>query len=245
MLKTIFNLIKWFFLFWIYLLAGSLLAGIVVGLLSGLTNSDIDGGVLVIGFTGFFIVRHILRGKRKKAAARAELKAKEEAEEARREAARLKNEYAAAIDGYREKLEDLAQKIKDRPTASKTADIAVLMRKIALETEADSRDRRKVRNLSDHGGQMIVDLVDKYVKLERQNQSSSNILAAMAEIRGAMDNVEITLKTLLDDLFSNDSAEVSANVAVLESILSGINPECRMNMDMDSSAEEGALSEKY
>ena len=236
MMTTLFKIIKWWFLFWIYLFAGSLAAAIVAGILAGLLGIEANLGVLVTGFTTILIAEHILRGKRKKAAAEAEVRKTAEAEEARREAARLKNEYAAAIDGCRVSLEDMARKIKDRPTASKVTDIAVLLRKIALEVESDPRDRKKVRSLSDHTGQMIVDLVEKYIKLERQGQNGSNITSAMWEISSALDTVKTSLETLLDDLFSNDGAEVAANVAVLESILAGINPEYRINLGMDEAA---------
>ena len=236
MMTTLFKIIKWWFLFWIYLFAASLATAVIGGLLAGLLGIEVNIGVMVLGFTSILIAEHILRGKRKKAAAEAEVRKTAEAEEARREAARLKNEYAAAIDGCRVSLEDMARKIKDRSTAAKVTDIAVLLRKIALEVESDPRDRKKVRSLSDHTGQMIVDLVEKYIKLERQGQNGNNITSAMWEISSALDTVKTSLETLLDDLFSNDGAEVAANVAVLESILAGINPEYRINLGMDEAA---------
>lgn len=233
MLKTILKIIKWWFLFWIYLILGSIAAAIVAGIFAGLFGWELNLGVLITGFTAILIAEHVLRGKRKRRAAAVKVEAAAAEAEAKREAARLKNEYAAAIDGCRMELEELAHKIKDRPTASKVTAVAVLLRKIALEVEADPRDRKKVRSLSDHTGQMIVDLVDKYLKLERQGQNGSNIASAMWEISSALDTVQSSLETLLDDLFSNDGAEVSANVAVLESILTGVNPEYRIKLGMD------------
>lgn len=236
MLKTILKIIKWWFLFWIYLFAAGLITAVIGGILAGLFGIEVNIGVMMTGFTAILIAEHVLRGKRKQRAAEAAMQKTLAAEEARKEAARLKNEYAAAIDRCRVDLENMARKIKDKPTASKVTDIAVLLRKIALETEADPRDRKKVRSLSDHTGQMIVDLVDKYIKLERQGQSGNNITAAMWEITSALDTVKSALETLLDDLFSNDGAEVAANVAVLESILTGINPEYRINLGMEDTA---------
>lgn len=231
MLKTILKLIKWWFLFWVYLFLGALAAAIVGGILTGLLGLHLDMGLLTGVFTLLLIVEHILWKRRKQKAREAGIQAEAAAAEARREAARLKNEYAAAIDGFRMELEALAGKIKDRQTAVKVTDIAVLLRKIALEVEEDPRDRKKVRSISDHSGRMIVDLVEKYVKLERQGQTGSNIASAMWEINSALDTVKSSLETLLDDLFSNDGAEVSANVAVLESMLSGMNLDQRIRMD--------------
>lgn len=242
-MKTLIKIIKWWFLFWIYLFAASLATAVIGGILAGLLGIEVNIGVMVLGFTVILIAEHVLRGKRKKAAAEAEVRKTVEAEEARREAARLKNEYAAAIDNCRISLEGMVRQIKDKPTAAKVTDIAVLLRKIALEVESDPRDRKKVRSLSDHTGHMIVDLVEKYIKLERQGQNGSNITSAMWEISSALDTVKTSLETLLDDLFSNDGAEVSANVAVLESILAGINPEYRINLGMDeAAAPEGEVT---
>ena len=234
MLKIILKIIKWWFLFWVYLIAGSLAASIVVGILSGLLGIEVNAGVLVSLFTVLLIGMHIRRAVQKRQKQKAQEEAVQKsvaAYEARKEAARLKNEYAAAIDGCRSDLEKLAGKIRDRQIASKVTDIAVLLRKIALEVEADPRDRKKARSLSDHTGRMIVDLVEKYIKLERQGQTGTNITSAMWEITSALDTVKTSLETLLDDLFSNDSAEVSANVAVLENILAGISPEHRIRME--------------
>ena len=231
MLKTILKLIKWWFLFWVYLFLGALAAAIVGGILTWLLGLHLDMGLLTGVFTLLLIVEHVLRKRRKQKAREAGIQAEAVAAEARREAARLKNEYAAAIDGFRMELEVLAGKIKDRQTAVKVTDIAVLLRKIALEVEEDPRDRKKVRSISDHSGRMIVDLVEKYVKLERQGQTGSNIASAMWEITSALDTVKSSLETLLDDLFSNDGAEVAANVAVLESMLSGMNLDQRIRME--------------
>ena len=148
--------------------------------------------------------------------------------ETREEVERLKKDCVAAIDGYREELEQLSRKIKNRQTSSRVIDIAVLLRKIALEVDEDPRDQKKVRRISEHSGRMIVDLVNKYIKLERQGQPGANSLTAMRKINGALDTVKASLETLLDDLFFNDETDVAANVAALECILSGINPAYRL-----------------
>ena len=231
MLKIILKIIKWWFLFWVYLIAGSLAAAVATGLLEALFPVEVDMGLPSALFTAALIGAHVLRGRRKQKAKDLERKAAEAAEAERREAARLKNEYAAAIDSCRSDLENLAGKIRDRQTTAKVTDIAVLLRKIALEVEADPRDRKKARSLSDHTGRMIVDLVEKYIKLERQGQNGTNITSAMWEITSALDTVKSSLETLLDDLFSNDSAEVSANVAVLEKILAGSSSESCIRME--------------
>lgn len=230
-MKLILKIIKWYLLFWVFLLAGSIAAAIIAGIFSGLFGLELNSGLLVAGLTVIMMAESILKSRRKKAAKEAKKNAAAAAEVAKQEAARLKNEYAARLDTYREELERLARKVKDRPTASKIKHIAETLRKIALEVENDPRDRKKVRSLSDHSGAMIVDLVDKYIKLESQNQTSSNIASTMWEIRSALDNVDASLTTLLDDLFSNDVTEVATNIAVLENILNANSPDTRIRME--------------
>lgn len=231
MLKLILKIIKWYLLFWVFLLAGSIAAAIIAGIFSGLFGLELNIGLLVVGLTVIMMAESILKSRRKKAAKEAKKNAAAAAEVAKQEAARLKNEYAARLDTYREELERLARKVKDRPTAIKIKHIAETLRKIALEVENDPRDRKKVRSLSDHSGAMIVDLVDKYIKLESQNQTSSNIASTMWEIRSALDHVDASLTTLLDDLFSNDVTEVATNIAVLENILNANSPDTRIRME--------------
>ncbi len=232
MLKLILKIIKWYFLFWVFLLLGSIAAAIVAGVFGGLFGLELNIGVLITGFTAILIAEKILKSRKKqaeKAAAAAAAAAVNPP--SGRENSALQNEYAIKLDTYRAQLERLARNIKDRPTAAQVKSIVSTLRKIALEVENDPRDRKKVRSLTDHSGAMIVDLVDKYIKLENQNQSSSNIASTMWEIRSALDTVDTSLKTLLDDMFSNDGAEVSTNIAVLERILDATNPDMRIRMD--------------
>jgi len=246
MLKVILNIIKWYFLFWVFLLLGSIAAAVVAGVFAGLFGLELNIGVLVTGFTAILIVNKILKDKRRNSekAARAAAEAAVNPPSGRENSA-LQNAYAIQLDTCRAELERLARNIKDRPTAAQVKSIVATLRKIALEVENDPRDRKKVRSLTDHSGAMIVDLVDKYIKLERQNQSSSNIASTMWEIRSALDTVDTSLKTLLDDMFSNDGAEVATNIAVLERILNSSNPDLRMDIDADTAgfAEEAGTDE--
>ena len=247
MLKVILKIIKWYFLFWVFLLLGSIAAAVVAGVFAGFFGWELNIGVLVTGFTAILVVNKILKDKRKTA---------EKAAQAAAEAAvnppsgaensALKNEYAIKLDSCRARLERLSRLIQDRSTAMQVKSIVGTLRKIALEVENDPRDRKKVRSLTDHSGAMIVDLVDKYIKLENQNQSSSNISSTMWEIRSALDTVDTSLKTLLEDMFSNDGAEVATNIAVLESILNSSNPNLRMDMNADTAdfAEEVSTGEE-
>lgn len=251
--KIILTLIKWYFFAWIFIILGSIAAAIVSGIFAALFSIELNAVVLALGFTVIMFIEKILRSKKKKAkasfagnagnagaaagASGASGASSERAAEAARERG-LTNDYAIKLDGYRSQLEVLARKIKDRQTANQVKGIVSTLRKIVMEVESDPRDRKKARSLVEHSGPMIVDLVEKYMKLEKQDQSSDNISATMWEIRSALDTVDTALKKLLDDLFSNDGAEVATNIAVLESILNSSVPDLKETSDELKQKEE-------
>ena len=237
-MKAFLTVVKYFFLLCLFLVISGVLTAVIGGLAAGLFGIDMNISVMLLGFTAIMLVESILKSRQKNQAKRMAAEAAAAEEAARVEAARLKNEYAIRLDGYRIQLEQLAAVMKDRKTAAATKRIAIIMGKIAQEVERDPRDRKKVRSLSDHSGGMIVDLIEKYIKLEGQEQSSTNIASAMWEITSALDGVETSLKTLLDDLFSNDGAEVATNVAVLEGILCGLKPELRISTPAEDTDKE-------
>lgn len=254
--KILLTLIKWYFFAWIFIILGSIAAAIVAGIFAALFSIELNAVVLALGFTVIMFIEKLLRSKKKKEKASfagnvnagasgaagaagasgtagapgASGTPSEKAAEAARERG-LTNDYAIKLDGYRSQLEVLARKIKDMQTANQVKGIVSTLRKIVMEVESDPRDRKKVRSLVEHSGSMIVDLVEKYIKLEKQDQSSDNISATMWEIRSALDTVDAALKKLLDDLFSNDGAEVATNIAVLESILNSSVPDLKETSD--------------
>ena len=67
MLKVILKIIKWYFLFWVFLLLGSIAAAVVAGVFAGFFGWELNIGVLVTGFTAILIVNKILKDKRKTA----------------------------------------------------------------------------------------------------------------------------------------------------------------------------------
>lgn len=140
-------------------------------------------------------------------------------------------ELAVKIDQSRLQLLDLSAQIKDKTVAGRVDSIASLMDKIADDVEKDHKDRNKVRKLANHYGAMIVDLVKKYIVLEGQGEGGENISSALDEIKKGLETVENAVKSLLDDLFSDDAMEVSADIAVLEQLFKTEGSENRMNFE--------------
>lgn len=140
-------------------------------------------------------------------------------------------ELARKIDECRMALQGAAQQIKDKETADRVFSIADTLEKIADDVEHDPKDRNKVRKLANHYSSMIEELVEKYVFLEKQEQGSENISAAMEDIRKGLETIDKSTKSLLDDLFSDDALEVSADIAVLEDLFKTQGSENRIDFE--------------
>ena len=140
-------------------------------------------------------------------------------------------EMAIKIDECRKQLLELSAQINDGSVAGRVNNIAALMDKIADDVEKDPKDRNKVRKLANHYGAMIVDLVKKYIVLEGQGEGGENISSAIDEIKKGLETIETAVKSLLDDLFSDDAMEVSADIAVLEQLFKTEGTQNRMNFE--------------
>lgn len=141
-------------------------------------------------------------------------------------------ELAKKLDVYRDRLTAQEADVADSEVRRHIRSMAKILDLIADEVEKDPKDRSKVRKLANHYGEMIVGLVDKYIFLEGQAQSASeggNIEGTMVRIREGLAGADDALKKLLDDLFSDDAMEVSADINVLEQLLKTEGAENKMD----------------
>lgn len=141
-------------------------------------------------------------------------------------------ELAKKLDVYRDRLTAQEADVADSEVRRHIRSMAKTLDLIADEVEKDPKDRSKVRKLANHYGDMIAGLVDKYILLEGQAQSASeggNIEGTMVRIREGLAGADDALKKLLDDLFSDDAMEVSADINVLEQLLKTEGSENKMD----------------
>ena len=131
-------------------------------------------------------------------------------------------EMAKKLDVYRDKLQEQEDRIGNAEVRRHVRTLATTLDLIADEVEKDPKDRNKVRKLANHYGDMIAGLVDKYILLEGQAKTAAeggNVTSAMAKIEEGLAAADEALKKMLDDLFSDDAMEVSADINVLEQLL--------------------------
>ena len=140
-------------------------------------------------------------------------------------------ELAKKLDVYRDKLKEQETRIQDTDVRRDIHSLATTLDLIADEVEKDPKDRSKVRKLANHYGDMITGLVEKYILLEGQTQAAGgeNVSSAKTHIKEGLSAADDALKKLLDDLFSDDAMEVSADINVLEQLLKTEGSENKMD----------------
>ena len=138
-------------------------------------------------------------------------------------------EMAKKIDACRETLISQQQQIKSVALSNTVGSMAHTMDLIADEVEKDPKDRNKVRKLANHYTAMITGLVDKYIQLESQSAEGENIKSTMERIEEGLSGADKALKRILDDMFSDDAMEVSADITVLEQLLKTEGSENKMD----------------
>ena len=141
-------------------------------------------------------------------------------------------ELAKKLDVCRDKLLAQESRLSDPQVRRYVKSMATTLDLIADEVEKDPKDRNKVRKLANHYGDMITGLVDKYILLETQEGAAAeggNVTAALAKLREGLASADEALKKVLDDLFSDDAMEVSADINVLEQLLKTEGAENKMD----------------
>lgn len=138
-------------------------------------------------------------------------------------------EMAKKIDICSRTLLEQQQRIKSETVSALTGSMAGTLERIADEVEKDPKDRNKVRKLANHYTGMITQLVEKYIELEAQSVEGENISGSMERIEEGLSNTDGALKRLLDDLFSDDAMEVSADITVLEQLLKAEGTDNKMD----------------
>ena len=138
-------------------------------------------------------------------------------------------EMAKKIDACRQTLLSQQQQIKSETLSNTVGSMAITMDLIADEVEKDPKDRNKVRKLANHYTAMITGLVDKYIQLEAQGAEGENIRSSMERIEEGLSGADKALKRILDDIFSDDAMEVSADITVLEQLLKTEGSENKMD----------------
>ena len=132
------------------------------------------------------------------------------------------SEIAARLYNLHDLVLDKAKLVVKPDMKESLTSISGTLVKIAEEVEADEKDRNKVRKLANYYGDMLLGLVDKYVRLQDNKDEvgeGANIENSMARIEAAIQGADVPLKKLLDSLFSDDNMVINAEVNTLDKLM--------------------------
>ncbi len=148
-------------------------------------------------------------------------------------AEQFSSEIAAKLYELQDLIIDRAKGVKKAEVKESLGNIAGTLNKIADEVEHDPKDRNKVRKLANYYGDMLLGLVDKYIKLQDNKDqaiSGENVENSMDKIEEAIKGAETSVKKLLDSLFTEDAMEINAEINTLDKL---------MKLEMGKKEEEG------
>ena len=132
------------------------------------------------------------------------------------------SEMAVKLHELQDLLIDRAKAVKKPEMKESLGSIAMTLNKIADEVEHDPKDRNKVRKLANYYGDMLLGLVDKYIELQDkagQVIEGENVETSMNKIEEAIKGAEVSVKKLLDSLFTEDAMEINAEINTLDKLM--------------------------
>lgn len=131
----------------------------------------------------------------------------------------LTQEAAKQLGQQAESLRQAASKIENKRVVDYAASIADTAEKIARNVEEDPADAPKIRSLIRHYMPSVIRLFTSYQTFEMQQIEGENLSAAMQKIEASLEDIDQALKKQLDRLFDMDVLDISADIAVLESLM--------------------------
>ena len=137
-------------------------------------------------------------------------------------AEQFSSEIAAKLYELQDLIIDRAKGVKKAEVKESLGNIAGTLNKIADEVEHDPKDRNKVRKLANYYGDMLLGLVDKYIKLQDNKEQAiagENVENSMDKIEEAIKGAETSVKKLLDSLFTEDAMEINAEINTLDKLM--------------------------
>lgn len=132
------------------------------------------------------------------------------------------DEIANKLHSLSEIAADRAKLVKNKEMNDALLSIAVTLKKMAEDVEKNPNDRNKVRKLANYYGDMLFELVDKFINFENNKEAApegETIKSSMDKILMAVKGADQSLKQLFDDLFTIDALEINADINTLDKLM--------------------------
>lgn len=153
----------------------------------------------------------------------AERTAKEKANAEKMSKKKLSPEVEKVIaqgDAYVKKIRQCNDAIPGEEISAKIDRMELLVDKIFDRVEQNPACVGDVRRLLEYYLPMTVKLLDTYAEMDAQPVGGENIQATKKEIEDTLDTINLAFEKLLDGLFQDAAWDVSADISVLQTMLS-------------------------
>lgn len=123
-------------------------------------------------------------------------------------------------DAYVKKIRQCNDRIPGEEISAKIDRMELLVDKIFDRVEQNPECAGDVRKLLEYYLPTTVKLLDTYAEMDAQPVGGENIQATKKEIEDTLDTINRAFEKLLDDLFQDTAWDVSADISVLQTMLS-------------------------
>lgn len=113
----------------------------------------------------------------------------------------------------------LNEQIPDQDISANLAALEDLTRKIFAQLETDKQHVKRCRQFLNYYLPTTIQLLERYVELQKQGLDSGNVREAMGRIAGMLYTIRQAFERQLDSLFAQDVVDINAEITVMEQML--------------------------
>ncbi len=128
-------------------------------------------------------------------------------------------EVIVKLRKLKDSINSRIKKVKKDEVKKDLSGLELTLGLMADEVERDPKDRKKVRKIANYYGDMLLQLIDKYISFQDKDQTIENVAESMMKIEEGIKGASESLKKALNELFSEDVMEVNADVNALEQLI--------------------------
>lgn len=134
------------------------------------------------------------------------------------------SKYLPKLLDIRDKISARGRLVKDEELKDCTFQIVSSLNSIISQIKKNKNEERKIRKFANYYGDLITKLLDKYLMfqeaIEKNENIGENVATSMEKIKKGLVGASNSLKESLNSLYLDDAMDVSADVKVLEQLMS-------------------------
>lgn len=147
------------------------------------------------------------------------------------------SKYLPTLIKIRNNISSKGRNIEDEELRNASMSIVSSLDSIISQLKRDKSEEKKIRKFANYYGDLITALMDKYLlfqrELKKNDELGENVTGSMEKIKSGLKGVDASLKESLNSLYLDDAMDVSADVKVLEQLMTK-----KSNFSKDSAKSE-------